>query len=58
MNFDYVFILVSALYDEVQALSEKYDNIEPVVLDVGKSKEKLAKLIDEHDLVIRFVLII
>lgn len=42
---------VSAVHDELLELSSKYD-VDPVTMDVGKSKDKLAKMVSEHDLVI------
>ena len=47
--------LVSVLHDEVEALADAYRNVEPIVADVSKSKDKLNKLVAEHDLVIRYV---
>lgn len=35
------------------ALSGKFQNVEPVTLDVMKSKERVEQLVEGHDLVIR-----
>ena len=55
MNLLVFNFLVSALHDEVEALADAYRNVEPVVADVSKSKNKLNELVAEHDLVIRYV---
>lgn len=55
MNLLLFNFLVSALYDEVEALADAYRNVEPVVADVSISKDKLNKLVAGHDLVIRYV---
>jgi len=43
---------VSSVYDEVELLASTYPNVEPVVLDVVQSTDRLNKLVGEHDLVI------
>ena len=55
MNLSVFNFLVSALHDEVEALADTYRNVEPIVADVSKSKDKPNKLVAEHDLVIRYV---
>ena len=48
---------VSSVHDEGLELAKKY-GVDPITMDVSKSKERLEKLIGENDLVIRFLLII
>ena len=38
---------------EAEILASKYKNTHPVLLDVTQSEEKLKKLIQQHDVVIR-----
>ena len=38
---------------ETEILASKYKNTHPVLLDVTQSEEKLKKLIQQHDVVIR-----
>ena len=38
---------------EAEALATKYKNTTPTLLDVTQSEEKLNKLIQQHDVVIR-----
>ena len=38
---------------EAEALAAKYRNTTPTLLDVMQSEEKLNKLIQQHDVVIR-----
>ena len=38
---------------EAEILASKYKNTHPVLLDVTQSEEKLKKLIQQHDAVIR-----
>ena len=47
---------VSSVHDEGLELAKKY-GVDPITMDVSKSKERLEKLIGENDLVIRFLLI-
>ena len=46
-------ILASDSITEAEALGAKYRNTTPTLLDVMQSEEKLNKLIQQHDVVIR-----
>ena len=45
---------VSSLDDEVQDLASKHKNTSPVVLDIERSQDGLDKLVQAHDVVIRY----
>ena len=47
------YFTVSDQISEAEILASKYKNTHPVLLDVTQSEEKLKKLIQQHDVVIR-----